>query len=65
MVSLGHITIISKVPKFYHQVRTHFARPNWKKVLSKLSSKHCNARIGKCMSIFLFLNDLFNSFSIS
>ncbi|CAN8245420.1 unnamed protein product [Cochlearia groenlandica] len=27
-------------------VRTHFARPNWKKVLSKLSSKHCNARIG-------------------
>ncbi|XP_010533625.1 PREDICTED: respiratory burst oxidase homolog protein F isoform X2 [Tarenaya hassleriana] len=28
------------------RVRTHFARPNWKKVLSKLSSKHCNARIG-------------------
>ncbi|WZZ86186.1 hypothetical protein YC2023_114765 [Brassica napus] len=27
-------------------VRTHFARPNWKKVLSKLSSKHCNAKIG-------------------
>ncbi|GMJ06240.1 ARABIDOPSIS THALIANA RESPIRATORY BURST OXIDASE HOMOLOG F, respiratory burst oxidase protein F [Hibiscus trionum] len=27
-------------------VRTHFARPKWKKVLSKLSSKHCNARIG-------------------
>lgn len=53
MVSLGHITVISKVPKSYHQVRTHFARPNWKKVLSKLSSKHCNARIGKYMSIFL------------
>ncbi|EEF51258.1 respiratory burst oxidase homolog protein A [Ricinus communis] len=28
------------------RVRTHFARPNWKKVLSKLCSKHCNARIG-------------------
>ncbi|KAB5564553.1 hypothetical protein DKX38_004607 [Salix brachista] len=28
------------------RVRTHFAKPNWKKVLSKLCSKHCNARIG-------------------
>ncbi|KAJ6347382.1 hypothetical protein OIU76_003959 [Salix suchowensis] len=28
------------------RVRTHFARPNWRKVLSKLCSKHCNARIG-------------------
>nr|ADR70884.1 respiratory burst oxidase F [Manihot esculenta] len=28
------------------RVRTHFARPNWQKVLSKLCSKHCNARIG-------------------
>ncbi|GLT77753.1 hypothetical protein SLA2020_493130 [Shorea laevis] len=28
------------------RVRTHFARPKWKKVLSKLSSKHCNGRIG-------------------
>ncbi|KAI4376139.1 hypothetical protein MLD38_013930 [Melastoma candidum] len=28
------------------RVRTHFARPNWKKVLSRLSSKHQNARIG-------------------
>lgn len=28
------------------RVRTHFARPKWSKVLSKLSSKHCNARIG-------------------
>ncbi|GKV40506.1 hypothetical protein SLEP1_g48141 [Rubroshorea leprosula] len=27
------------------RVRTHFARPKWKKVLSKLSSKHCNGRI--------------------
>ncbi|XP_022760744.1 respiratory burst oxidase homolog protein A-like isoform X2 [Durio zibethinus] len=29
------------------RVRTHFARPKWKNVLSKLSSKHCNARIGE------------------
>ncbi|KAJ7944978.1 putative Respiratory burst oxidase [Quillaja saponaria] len=28
------------------RVRTHFARPNWKKVFSKMCSKHCNARIG-------------------
>ncbi|CAK9324129.1 unnamed protein product [Citrullus colocynthis] len=28
------------------RVRTHFARPNWKKVLCKISSKHCGARIG-------------------
>ncbi|KAL5551978.1 hypothetical protein UlMin_002154 [Ulmus minor] len=28
------------------RVRTHFARPNWKKVFSKMCSKHCSARIG-------------------
>ncbi|XP_047337740.1 respiratory burst oxidase homolog protein A [Impatiens glandulifera] len=28
------------------RVRTHFARPNWRKVLSRLSTKHSNARIG-------------------
>ncbi|KAK2425924.1 respiratory burst oxidase protein A [Trifolium repens] len=28
------------------RVRTHFARPNWKKVFSKICSKHCNKRIG-------------------
>ncbi|KAL6549918.1 hypothetical protein OROMI_020406 [Orobanche minor] len=28
------------------RARTHFARPNWKKVLSKLGTKHANARIG-------------------
>ncbi|XP_072951105.1 respiratory burst oxidase homolog protein A-like [Typha angustifolia] len=28
------------------RVRTHFARPNWKKVLSKTCSKHPNAKIG-------------------
>ncbi|KNA16630.1 hypothetical protein SOVF_087510 isoform A [Spinacia oleracea] len=28
------------------KVRTHFAKPNWKKVLSKIGSKHANARIG-------------------
>ncbi|KAL4570732.1 hypothetical protein LXL04_026393 [Taraxacum kok-saghyz] len=28
------------------RVRTHFARPNWKKVLSKTCTKHAGARIG-------------------
>ncbi|XP_009128679.1 probable respiratory burst oxidase homolog protein I [Brassica rapa] len=28
------------------KVRTHFGRPKWKKVLSKISTKHKNARIG-------------------
>ncbi|KAG6579534.1 Respiratory burst oxidase-like protein F, partial [Cucurbita argyrosperma subsp. sororia] len=28
------------------KVRTHFARPNWKKVFSRICSKHCNAKIG-------------------
>ncbi|KAL6986325.1 hypothetical protein U1Q18_019692 [Sarracenia purpurea var. burkii] len=28
------------------RVRTHFARPNWKKVLTKTCAKHANARIG-------------------
>ncbi|KAK3161861.1 hypothetical protein QOZ80_1BG0082410 [Eleusine coracana subsp. coracana] len=28
------------------KVRTHFARPNWKKVLSKIASKHPYAKIG-------------------
>nr|BAC56864.1 respiratory burst oxidase homolog [Nicotiana benthamiana] len=28
------------------RVRTHFARPNWKKVFSKTLTKHANARIG-------------------
>uniref|UniRef100_A0A0D9V5C2 FAD-binding FR-type domain-containing protein n=1 Tax=Leersia perrieri TaxID=77586 RepID=A0A0D9V5C2_9ORYZ len=28
------------------RVRTHFARPNWKKVLSKIASKHPYAKIG-------------------
>ena len=36
---------------FYYQVRTHFARPNWKKVFSKMCSKHCNGRIGQLISI--------------
>jgi len=34
-----------------YQVRTHFARPNWKKVFSKMCSKHCNGRIGQLVSI--------------
>ncbi|KAK2984594.1 hypothetical protein RJ640_018972 [Escallonia rubra] len=28
------------------RVRTHFARPNWKKVFSRTCTKHANARIG-------------------
>lgn len=32
---------------FQIQVRTHFARPNWKKVFSRLCSKHQNAKIGE------------------
>ncbi|KAG8055526.1 hypothetical protein GUJ93_ZPchr0001g32510 [Zizania palustris] len=28
------------------RVRTHFARPNWKKVISKIASKHPYAKIG-------------------
>lgn len=28
------------------RVRTHFARPNWKKVFSRICTKHCNAKIG-------------------
>ncbi|MCH87902.1 respiratory burst oxidase protein A-like, partial [Trifolium medium] len=28
------------------RVRTHFARPNWKKVFSKMCSKHYSGRIG-------------------
>lgn len=36
---------------FYYQVRTHFARPNWKKVFSKMCSKHCNGRIGQLVFI--------------
>ncbi|BAT73029.1 Respiratory burst oxidase-like protein [Vigna angularis] len=28
------------------RVRTHFARPNWKKVFNKMCSKHYNGRIG-------------------
>ncbi|CAN6485763.1 unnamed protein product [Victoria cruziana] len=28
------------------RVRTHFAKPKWKKVFSRISSKHPDARIG-------------------
>ncbi|KAG0492079.1 hypothetical protein HPP92_005477 [Vanilla planifolia] len=28
------------------RVRTHFGRPNWKRVLSRISSKHSSAKIG-------------------
>lgn len=29
------------------QVRTHFARPNWKEVFTKIASKHPYATVGK------------------
>jgi hypothetical protein len=32
------------------QVRTHFARPNFKKVLSKIATKHPYAKIGQIPS---------------
>ena len=31
----------------FWQVRTHFARPNWKEVFTKIASKHPNATVGK------------------
>jgi len=35
------------------QIRTHFARPNFKKVLSKIATKHPYAKIGQILFIFL------------
>lgn len=32
------------------QVRTHFARPNWKEVFTKIASKHPYATVGKDIS---------------
>lgn len=29
------------------QVRTHFARPNWKEVFNKIASKHPYSTVGK------------------
>ena len=29
------------------QVRTHFARPNWKEVFTRIASKHPNSTVGK------------------
>jgi hypothetical protein len=34
---------------FLFQVRTHFARPNFKRVLSKIASKHPYAKIGQLL----------------
>jgi hypothetical protein len=34
------------------QIRTHFARPNWRKVFSDLASAHKNSRIGEQPSRF-------------
>lgn len=41
---------INHAPKSYTdslQVRTHFARPNWKEVFTKIASKHPYATVGK------------------
>ncbi|KAL0826666.1 hypothetical protein Bca101_050343 [Brassica carinata] len=38
--------IMSEIADSDIKVRTHFGRPKWKKVLSKISTKHKNARIG-------------------
>lgn len=38
----------------YLQVRTHFARPNWRKVFSTLASRHKGAKIGNlCFPSYL------------
>ena len=29
------------------QVRTHFTRPNWNKVFTRICNKHPNAKVGK------------------
>ncbi|CAN7042677.1 unnamed protein product [Brassica rapa subsp. trilocularis] len=42
-------TLLTMIQTLHHAkngVRTHFGRPKWKKVLSKISTKHKNARIG-------------------
>ena len=36
------------------QIRTHFARPNWKKVFTKLANSHQSSRIGnKILMLFV------------
>ncbi|EFH50938.1 hypothetical protein ARALYDRAFT_489958 [Arabidopsis lyrata subsp. lyrata] len=40
------LTMIQTLNHAKNGVRTHFGRPKWKKVLSKISTKHRNARIG-------------------
>lgn len=44
------------------QVRTHFARPNWKKVFSRLCSKHQNAKIGEYFHLEVSAASIFNIF---
>ncbi|CAA7019588.1 unnamed protein product [Microthlaspi erraticum] len=40
------LTMIQTLNHAKNGLRTHFGRPKWKKVLSKISTKHKNARIG-------------------
>jgi respiratory burst oxidase len=52
-IDAGHITrnylpilpITDKITSF-KQVRTHFARPNWKEVFSSIARKHPNSTVG-------------------
>lgn len=37
--------IVYSIPPL--QIRTHFARPNWRKVFSDLANAHKNSRIGE------------------
>lgn len=45
--NLHHCYLNLTILLLFLQVRTHFARPNFKKVLSKIASKHPYAKIGK------------------
>lgn len=40
------LSITNKITSF-KQVRTHFARPNWKEVFGSIARKHPNSTVGK------------------
>jgi len=40
------IKLLSYDDVIHIQIRTHFARPNWKKVFSQLATTHESSRIG-------------------
>lgn len=57
-----HILIFSLT--YTWQIRTHFARPNWRSVFTRMSKAHKASRIGKLQSIspFLFCNFICSAF---